>query len=174
MEDAGFRVVSSNTDGVEYVCPIERQTEAEMIIYDWELETGMDMEHGTYKALYARDVNNYVAVYDGYTKAKGVYAEPTIAKNSEYPIVFEAIRLYLLDGVPLEHTITECKDIRRFLTSRTVRGGAVWGMSRDIKDTEEYTQYVKDAMDGYGGFGSGRASKDEDIERRNKEYQHRK
>ncbi len=167
LTDNGFDVVSSNTDGIEYICPINRQAEAEALIFDWELSTKLDMEHGEYKALYARDVNNYVAVYDGYTKAKGVYAKPSLMKNSEYPIVFEAIRTYLLDGTPLLQTLTECKDIRQFLTARTVKGGGVWNTPDEIHNTKEYDEYVAEARKDYGGFGSGRGAKDDAIEARN-------
>jgi hypothetical protein len=126
LTEKGFTVVSSNTDGMELPVATDRLEELEAIVFDWELRTGMEMEHGQYKALYARDVNNYVAVYDGYTKAKGVYAEPTLSKNSEYPIVFEAIRKYLLDGTSMMETLRACKDVRQFLTARTVKGGGVW------------------------------------------------
>lgn len=126
LEKAGIAVKSSNTDGVEFLCPKFREVELDAIVFDWELATGMVMEHGRYNGLYARDVNNYVAVYDGETKAKGVYAEPTLQKNSEYPIVFTSIREYLLNGTPLEETIRKCTDITQFLTSRTVKGGGVW------------------------------------------------
>lgn len=126
LELAGVRVLSSNTDGIEYVCERSRVAEVEAIIYDWELETGMVMEHASYKALYARDVNNYVAVYDGYTKSKGAYGEPTPKKNAEYYIVFDAIKKYLLDGTPLEETIDRCDDVREFLICRNVTGGGIW------------------------------------------------
>lgn len=126
LELAGARVLSSNTDGIEYVCERSRIAEIEALIYDWELETGMVMEHASYKALYARDVNNYVAVYDGYTKSKGAYGEPTPKKNAEYYIVFDAIKKYLLDGVPMEDTINRCDDVREFLICRNVTGGGIW------------------------------------------------
>lgn len=168
LEAKGFSVKSSNTDGVEIVCKKSKQTELDTIVFDWELRTGMQMEHGEYKALYARDVNNYVAVYDGYTKAKGVYAEPTLSKNSEYPIVFTAIKKYLLDGTKMEHTITECQDITQFITARAVKGGGVW--FGGVENLPEYDAYVKDAMDHYGGFGSGRARKDTKLEALNDTY----
>ena len=167
LEEAGISVKSSNTDGVEIVCPKSKEALLEAIVFDWELNTGMVMEHGHYKALYARDVNNYVAVYDGYTKTKGVYSEPSLMKNSEYPIVFKAIREYLLNGTPLLQTITECKDVRQFLTARTVKGGGVWNVPDEIHNTKEYEEYRAEAMRDYGGFGSGRGAKDEEIEARN-------
>jgi RNase_H superfamily len=126
LELKGFQVVSSNTDGIEYRCEKSRQDEAEAIIYDWELDTGMVMEHGVYTGLYARDVNNYVAVYDKYAKAKGAYTEANIKKNAEYIIVFEAIKKYLLDETPLEDTINKCEDVREFIICRNAAGGGVW------------------------------------------------
>ena len=119
----GIRVVSSNTDGIEYYCPRDKVNLAETIIFDWELITGMTMEHGEYKGLYAKDVNNYVAVYDGYTKAKGLYAETTLMKGRSTPIVYKAIRDYLLNGTAMEDTIKSCKDINEFVSGRTVKGG---------------------------------------------------
>ena len=126
LEHVGISVKSSNTDGVEIICPKSKESLMEAIVLDWEIATGMVMEHGKYEALYARDVNNYVAVYSDHVKAKGVYASPTLSKNSEYPIVFDAIKTFLFDGTPMEDTIHGCKDITQFLTARTVRGGGVW------------------------------------------------
>lgn len=123
LEAAGIRVVSSNTDGIEYLCPRDRVVEIEALIFDWELTTGMTMEHGEYNALYAKDVNNYVAVYDGYTKAKGLYTDTTLMKGRSTPIVYTAIREYLLNGAPLDETIYACKDINEFVSGRTVKGG---------------------------------------------------
>ena len=126
LESYGIPVMSANTDGVEYYCPRNMVDIAEAIIFDLELTTGYTMEHGDYKALHARDVNNYVAVYDGYTKAKGIYAETTLSKGRSTPIVYTAVRKYLLDGTKIEHTITECGDMNEFVSARTVKGGGVY------------------------------------------------
>jgi len=100
---------------------------AEAIIFDLELTSGYNMEHGEYKALHARDVNNYVAVYDGYTKAKGIYAETTLSKGRSTPIVYTAVREYLLNGTDIRKTLGECKDMNQFVSARTVKGGGVYG-----------------------------------------------
>ena len=123
LEYNNIAVISSNTDGVEYFCRRDKVELAEAIIFDWELSTGMVMEHGEYKGLYAKDVNNYVAVYDGYTKAKGIYAETTLSKGRSTPIVYTAIREHLLNGVGLEEVIRKCKDVNEFVSARTVKGG---------------------------------------------------
>jgi len=124
LELNNISVVSANTDGLEYYCHKDQIPLAEAIIFDLELATGYEMEHGEYKALYAKDVNNYVAVYDGYVKAKGLYAETTLSKGRSTPIVYKAIREYLLNGTPMEDTIGNCNDINEFVSARTVKGGA--------------------------------------------------
>jgi len=126
LNDKGFNVVSSNTDGIEVKVLRSRLEEYEAIIFDWELTTGMNMEHGEYKALYARDVNNYVAKYDGYVKAKGAYAETSLMKGRNTPIVYIAIREYINSAKPLETTIRECKDINEFIAARNVKGGGCY------------------------------------------------
>ena len=126
LEKHGISVVSANTDGLEYFCPRDKIELAEALIFDLELATGFEMEHGDYRALHAANVNNYVAVYDGYTKAKGLYAETTLSKGRSTPIVYEAIRRYLLDGTNMSDTIAECTDISQFVSARTVKGGGVY------------------------------------------------
>ena len=126
MERNGIPVISANTDGLEYYCPRDKVELAEAIIFDLELASGYNMEHGEYQSLHAKDVNNYVAVYDGYVKSKGIYAETTLSKGRSTPIVYEAIRRYLLDGSDMLETILDCKDINEFVSARTVKGGAVY------------------------------------------------
>lgn len=126
LELNGIPVVSANTDGLEYFCPRDKVDLAETIIFDLELLTGYEMEHGEYKALHAANVNNYVAVYESEVKAKGIYAETTLSKGRSTPIVFTAIREYLGNGISIEETIWGCKDINQFVAARTVKGGAVW------------------------------------------------
>jgi hypothetical protein len=126
LEANGISVVSANTDGLEYYCPRDKVALAEAIIFDLEMVTGFEMEHGEYKALHARDVNNYVAVYDGYTKAKGVYGETTLSKGRSTPIVYTAIREFLLKGRPVNNTIASCNDINQFVSARTVKGGGMY------------------------------------------------
>lgn len=130
VELAGFRVISANTDGIVIVCPNARQRRLESVIADWEKRTGFETEETEYSALYSRDVNNYIAVKtDGSVKKKGAYAEPKIVASS-WPsplneVCSDAVVAYLTKGVPIYQTIHACTDIRRFVTIRTVKGGAV-------------------------------------------------
>lgn len=126
LETNGIPVVSANTDGAVIKCPRSRVKMMDDIVALWEFATGFETEATRYKALYSRDVNNYVAVKEkaGY-KAKGAYAPAGLQKNPQNEICTIAVAEYLMHGTPVEFTINECDDIRRFVTIRTVRGGAV-------------------------------------------------
>ena len=170
LEDNGYKVVSSNTDGVEILSKkgLLARKKLESIVSNWEKDTGMEMEYGTYNALFARDVNNYIAVYedkDGkpYTKAKGSYADPEdstpiLSKNIEYPIVFEAIREYLGNNIPMEDTIYNCDNVARFTSSRNVKGGCVY-YDGELQNTDEYNNYI-----------SKQLKQNKALEKRNDEY----
>lgn len=167
LERNDFKVVSSNTDGVEILMSNSEDAQKllESIVSNWESKTKMNMEYGQYNALYARDVNNYVAVYpNGKAKAKGAYADPEestpiLSKNIEYPIVFEAIRTYLATGKTMEDTIYECDNICRFTSSRAVKGGAVFYNGKDLPNTDEYNNYIAKQL-----------KKNKALEKRNDEY----
>lgn len=143
LELAGIRVCSGNTDGILIRCPRSRRAECEQLIATWEQDTGFQTEETEYRAVLARDVNNYMAVKaTGKAagrflderlgiKAKGVYCErgsagdSVLAKNPESLICNDAVMNFLVLGKPLGETIRECRDVRRFITVRTVKGGAV-------------------------------------------------
>lgn len=128
LEDIGISVVSANTDGVVIRCPIDKQNELAYCIAQWEEDTGFTTEETRYVALYSRDVNNYIAVkLDGKVKTKGVFAPPGLQKNPANTIVNEAVVMQLTSGLHVSETILSCVDVCKFLTVRTVTGGAVQG-----------------------------------------------
>ena len=127
LEEAGITVVSANTDGVVSKCPTDKLNILNAIIMAWELVSGLETEETRYSALYSRDVNNYLAIKsDGYVKTKGAYATTDIGKNPNSTICVDAVIKYLTDGTPVEQSITGCLDVRKFLTVRQVKGGALY------------------------------------------------
>ena len=58
-------------------------------------------------------------------KLKGAYATGGLAKNPTATICTEAAVRWLRDGTSVEDTIRGCTDVRKFLTLRTVKGGAI-------------------------------------------------
>lgn len=127
MESEGVRVASANTDGIVCVCPKNREQLMEEIAFDWSLGTSYELERTDYTAVASRDVNSYVAVKtDGGVKGKGCFAPPSLSKNPDLPIVYQAVAKYVADGTPIEQTIRDCDDVRQFVTVRRVQGGAEW------------------------------------------------
>lgn len=127
LELNGFKVVSANTDGINVLFKKHDHNKVETLIYEWELETGYNFEWTPYKATYSRDVNNYIAVKpDGSIKGKGAFAEPNLMKNPTNEICIIAVKEYLANNTPIEKTIKDCKDVTKFISIRTVQGGAVW------------------------------------------------
>ena len=134
IEQAGIPVISANTDGILIQCPKARQGDLSGIISAWEHTTGFTTEETLYRAVYAKDVNNYLAIKtNGEVKGKGLYSNPwekpgrnvaKLQKNPQTTIVIEAVVALLRNGVPLRDTITQCRDITKFVSVRTVTGGA--------------------------------------------------
>lgn len=142
IEHHGISVVSGNTDGIVIKCQKTRYDDLLNIIKLWEQITGFETEETRYKAIYARDVNNYFAVKekgdkDGKTladrlgvKVKGVYSEvgsalnSVLSKNAEHLVCSDAVLHAITNGVPVRETIEACRDLRRFTTIRKVKGGA--------------------------------------------------
>ena len=126
LELSGITVLSANTDGIVIRCKVDQKQLLDAIVKQWEIDTSFETEETSYSAIYSRDVNNYIAVKtDGEVKTKGAYAEIGLHKNPTNEICVDAVIQYLTKGTPIEHTITTCTDIRKFVSVRTVKGGAV-------------------------------------------------
>lgn len=127
LEAEGIRVISANTDGFVSIVPEHLYDLYQSICFNWELITAFDLEETRYKALYSRDVNNYLAVkLDGNTKGKGIFTLKDLKKNPQGDISVIAVMEYLTKNIPISKTIRECKDITKFLFVRSVTGGALW------------------------------------------------
>ncbi len=132
LETYGIPVVSANTDGLVIYCPRDKIAACDWLIAEWERRTSLRMETEDYRAIYARDVNNYFAItLKGDTKRKGEYAKAGLVekKNPDVEICSDAVAAFLADGTPVEWTIVTCADIRKFVTIQKVNGGGVklWG-----------------------------------------------
>lgn len=130
MEWARIPVVSGNTDGIVIKCPDGRDADMRAIIKQWEADTKFQMEETKYKAIYSSDVNTYIAIYqnpkdDDIAKTKGRLGKTGLQKNPTGQIVADAAVARLVYGTPVEKTIRECTDIKKFIHLRSVKGGGV-------------------------------------------------
>lgn len=126
LESEGIPVVSANTDGVVIKCPRALIPMMNFVVWEWELVTGFQTEETEYAAIYSRDVNNYIALKKGGgAKLKGVFAPVGLQKNPANEVCTDAVLKYLRDGTPVEDTIETCTDVRKFVTVRQVKGGAI-------------------------------------------------
>ena len=142
LEDAGISVISGNTDGIVSKYHKDRHNDVRAIIAEWEKRTNFKTEETRYSAVYSRDVNSYVAIKTESgdaearflderlgVKTKGAYCErgsalnSILSKNPEALVCSDAVISYLKNGTPVEKTIRECKDIRRFVSVKNVKGG---------------------------------------------------
>ena len=124
MVEKGFICVSSNTDGAEFLIPVNRKDEAMSITREWEKETKFELEFTNYKKLIKKDVNDYLAIkMDGKTKAKGIFVDTIdLKKGYSYPVIPKAINKYFKDNIPVEQTVSNCKDIFDFCISKKSGG----------------------------------------------------
>lgn len=122
------KVVSANTDGVTVHSPNKKQYERMLkIAREWETRTRMALEAVEYRAIFAQDVNNYLALkVDGKLKKKGLFAVPSLMKNPVYPIVQKSVVAFLANDVEITETVDECRDVRGYAQLRKVTGGALY------------------------------------------------
>lgn len=143
LEAAGISVISANTDGIVLKLSKSMLPTRDAIIAQWEKDCGYITEETRYVALYSRDVNNYIALKQGYDKEsgwlpsvggvkfKGEYSNPwadgnsifRFHKNPEATICVEAVSAFLTDRTPVAETIRACQDMRKFVVVQAVRGG---------------------------------------------------
>jgi DNA polymerase len=108
-------LINSNTDGIFFKVKKKDLEELKRRVSEWEKRTGLEMEYSEFTKFISKDVNNYIAVKkDGGIHAKGAYVKDLNDLDYDLPILNEAVREYLLNGVPVERTIGLCQDFRKF------------------------------------------------------------
>ena len=110
-------LIQSNTDGI--ILQIPDTDEAfdliDDICHEWEVRNRMGLEFDVITEIYQGDVNNYVFVTeDGKIERKGKYVKELSELEWDLYVVNEAIVKYLTEKVPVERTILECDDLRKF------------------------------------------------------------
>lgn len=133
LELNGIEVVSANTDGVMIKCPRSKLDLKKQIIEWWQATTGLELETSPYKAIFSRDVNNYIAIYETPQKGQvakriGAYRETLdvypLKWNPTCDVCSNAVTEFLANQTPIEQTIRAETDVRKFIEVRRVTTGA--------------------------------------------------
>lgn len=145
----GIPAISANTDGTEFLCPVEyygglngdRVASGLLkdVLEQWEHDTGYVLEAVEYSGLYNQSVNSYFALKaNGGHKRKGPFTNPwnedkndfdprgQLMKNPQMTICSDAALALIKHGIPVRRTIESCTDIRQFITVIKVTKGATW------------------------------------------------
>jgi hypothetical protein len=73
----GVQLIQGNTDGITALVPREVDGFFQTWCNEWEVMTGLKLEHAEYDRMWIRDVNNYIAIAkNGTIKRKGAYWYP--------------------------------------------------------------------------------------------------
>ena len=124
------RILQLNTDGIMISVDKSELTMIYLLNDIWMTSKGLILEEDCIRAVWQKDVNNYIAVYtNGKIKTKGSYLTHGIAPagafsiNNNFVIVKEAVIAYLVHGVPVEETIYSCRDIHKYQIIAKAGGG---------------------------------------------------
>lgn len=92
----GFKVISSNTDGIVTIIPESKLKLYEHIVDSFALEFGYEGEYNEYTTFAQKDVNNYIAIQiDGKSKVKGIFDNTIyLDKGYIFPVIQNILRKY--------------------------------------------------------------------------------
>ena len=125
LELNGIHVISANTDGIIIKLPRDKQEIFEDITKRWNETNKMGADSEDYKAYFARDVNNYFAVWsDEEIEAKGALDPKQylkdLKKGYDMPVVAIAVFNYLYKNIPVMETLHNHTDILDFCKTQNV------------------------------------------------------
>ncbi len=108
-------IIQSNTDAHYYIPFSEEDEKAiDEIANDWMKRTGYTLDDDPFKAIFQKDVNNYLAVTaNGNVKFKGAIGLTNGLKVSK-AIVSNAFINYVVAGKDYREFINECDELRQF------------------------------------------------------------
>lgn len=124
LVNLGCRIVQANTDGLFVLLKKNKYEQVKQACKAWEQLTKLELEEDRFEAMYQFAINDYIAIKEGYKankddkliKKKGMFiTDVLLGKGLNPKIIPEAVIRYFADGIPVEDTIMNCKDIRKFL-----------------------------------------------------------
>ncbi len=150
LEDVGIQVVTANTDGFTSIVPEDKEQKYYQICQEWEIIVGNDkigkLEYIEYKKIVQTSVNDYLAIeVGGKIKTKGDFnVDVELHKNKSNRIVPIALREWYVNGIPVEETVKNCKDIWKFVIGcKSSNDYYYQGIDRKTGKTVDYKKLVR-------------------------------
>lgn len=110
------QLVQSNTDGVVFKVHNDDWGQFDKIVKVWEQRTRLNMEYDYTNAIYQRDVNNYIAIFDnGKIERKGGAVKEAKIIDNDLPVVADAVVEYFVNGIDPAEYISKESDMMRFM-----------------------------------------------------------
>lgn len=128
LEQNKIAVVSANTDGILACAEPIDEFVLKTIIAKWEECCNFKTTFTSFKEMYKRSVNDYLAITeDGSVKTKGFLQDCSLRNNSIDIACRSAVINYLKNNTPVEETIESMSgDIRNFLIFKKSTDGAYY------------------------------------------------
>jgi hypothetical protein len=117
MQIDGLRLIQINTDGLTVHIPRSQKAPVDSIRGEWEQLTKLQLEEAVYSRMFIRDVNNYIAEYEGGgVKRKGAY-EYKLAwhQNASALVVSKVAEKVLIDNAPIRESVINWPDFMDFM-----------------------------------------------------------
>lgn len=140
----GLSMIQANTDGLTVYVPRVFTGQVEQVRHAWEKLTRLQLEEAIYDVMFIRDVNNYIAVYEGgkKVKRKGAYCHSVDLgwhQNHSMQVVAKAAEAALVHNKDIRNFITSHEDIHDFmLVTKVPRNSKLlWG----DKQVQNITRY---------------------------------
>lgn len=140
----GLSMIQANTDGLTVYVPRVFTGQVEQVRHSWEKLTRLQLEEAIYDVMFIRDVNNYIAVYEGgkKVKRKGAYCHSVDLgwhQNHSMQVVAKAAEAALVHNKDIRDFITSHEDIHDFmLVTKVPRNSKLlWG----DKQVQNITRY---------------------------------
>lgn len=149
LTQIGCRIVQANTDGLFVLLKKDVYSKVDNICREWEQLTKLTLEEDRFKAMYQYAINDYFAITeDNKVKEKGMFITTVkLGKGLTPKIIPKAVINFFKDGVPVETTIRNCKDIRDFLMSE--KTGKQWRVEYMNEEQQRTNRFYASTNGGY-------------------------
>lgn len=108
-------LIQSNTDGILIKIKKYNVDRFKQEVNKWQERTKLHMSFDEYVKVVQKDVNNYILIDDkGNYKTKGAYVKKLNDLDYNLPIVNEAVVDYFVKKIPVEETILNCNELKKF------------------------------------------------------------